>query len=64
MWPVIKEVVIEFFWRLWGYLTAQPLAKPSTAADGEKFPAEETKEEIMATIEESELWKELQNRND
>ena len=64
MWPVIKEVVIEFFWRLWGYLTAQPLAKPSTAADGEKFPTEETKEEIMVTIEESELWTELQKRND
>lgn len=62
MWQAIKEIVLEFCWRLWGYFTAQPLAKPSTAAD-EKFPDEVKRDEIFETIHESELWTELQKRN-
>jgi hypothetical protein len=62
MWLVIKEVIVEFFWRLWGYLTAQPLAKPSTEADGEKYPSDETRDEILDTIGESALWRSVQER--
>lgn len=48
--------------RLYGYYKSLPVARPSTVASPE-HPAEAKREEVVQTIEESELWQAVQDRD-
>ncbi len=57
-WGFVEAIAV----RLWGYYKSQPLAKPSTTA-ASPVP-EEKVEEVCETIEENELWKAVQSREE